>query len=65
MEKGRPRTPAPTMAVTLWKEEYHHFAFLSELTGSQSSICFSLFDDFPLSLALSEFPSTYLIEDNN
>jgi len=63
MEKGRPRTPAPTMAVTLWKEEYHHFAFLSELTGNQSSICFSLSDDFPLSPA--EFPSTYLYEINN
>jgi len=23
MAEGRPRTPAPTIAVTLWKAEYH------------------------------------------
>ncbi|KAG0484867.1 hypothetical protein HPP92_008946, partial [Vanilla planifolia] len=32
MAKGKLRTPAPTMAVTLWKAEYHHFAFLEEGT---------------------------------
>jgi len=30
------------MAVTLWKAEYHHFAFLEEVIGSQSSIAFCL-----------------------
>ena len=25
MANGRPSTPAPTMAVTLWNAEYHHF----------------------------------------
>jgi hypothetical protein len=30
------------MAVTLWKAEYHHLAFLVALMGSQSSVaCFS------------------------
>jgi hypothetical protein len=29
------------MAVTLWKAEYHHLAFLDPLMGSQSSIAFS------------------------
>lgn len=33
--KGKPRTPAPTIAVTLWKAEYHHFAFLDAVIGSQ------------------------------
>lgn len=28
------------MAVTLWKAEYHHLAFLAEVMGSQSSIRF-------------------------
>jgi hypothetical protein len=41
---GRPRTPAPTIAVTLWKAEYHHFAFLLEVIGSHSSILLSLSD---------------------
>jgi hypothetical protein len=41
MAYGRLSTPAPTMAVTLWKAEYHHFAFLDEVIGSQSSIAFS------------------------
>uniref|UniRef100_J3MQ10 Uncharacterized protein n=1 Tax=Oryza brachyantha TaxID=4533 RepID=J3MQ10_ORYBR len=41
MAKGRLRTPAPTMAVTLWKAEYHHLAFLDDVIGSQSSIFFS------------------------
>ena len=44
MAQGRPRTPAPTMAVTLWKAEYHHFAFLEEVIGSQASIAFSFSD---------------------
>jgi hypothetical protein len=30
------------MAVTLWKVEYHHLAFLEEVTGSQSFMAFSL-----------------------
>ena len=30
------------MAVTLWNAEYHHFAFLEEEMGSQSSISFCL-----------------------
>jgi hypothetical protein len=38
---GRLSTPAPTMAVTLWKAEYHHLAFLDEVIGSQSSMAFS------------------------
>ncbi|BAT86593.1 hypothetical protein VIGAN_04426400 [Vigna angularis var. angularis] len=42
MAKGRVRTPAPTMAVRLWKVEYHHFAFREAVTGSQSSIFFCL-----------------------
>jgi hypothetical protein len=29
------------MAVTLWKAEYHHLAFLEEVIGSQSSMAFS------------------------
>jgi ABC-type hemin transport system ATPase subunit len=29
------------MAVTLWKAEYHHLAFLDEVMGSQSSMAFS------------------------
>lgn len=41
MANGRLRTPAPTMAVTLWKAEYHHFASLDDVMGSQSSIAFS------------------------
>ena len=40
MAKGRLSTPAPTMAVTLWKAAYHHLAFLDDVTGSQSSIFF-------------------------
>ena len=44
MAKGRPRTPAPTIAVTLWKAEYHHLAFLEEVMGSHSSSALS----FPL-----------------
>ena len=40
MAQGRLRTPAPTIAVTLWKVEYHHFAFLDDVIGSQSSIAF-------------------------
>lgn len=34
---GRPRTPAPTIAVTLWKVEYHHFAFLDAVMGNHFS----------------------------
>ncbi|GLT68192.1 hypothetical protein SLA2020_404470 [Shorea laevis] len=30
------------MAVTLWKAEYQHLAFLEEVMGSQSSISFCL-----------------------
>jgi hypothetical protein len=41
MAKGRLRTPAPTMAVTLWKAEYHHLALREEVMGSQSSMAFS------------------------
>jgi hypothetical protein len=37
MAKGRLSTPAPTMAVTLWKAAYHHLAFLLELIARQSS----------------------------
>jgi hypothetical protein len=40
MAVGRPRTPAPTIAVTLWKAAYHHLAFLFPVTGSQSSKAF-------------------------
>jgi hypothetical protein len=29
------------MAVTLWKAEYHHLAFLDEVMGSQSSMACS------------------------
>lgn len=39
---GRPSTPEPTMAVTLWKAEYHHLAFREDVIGSQSSIFFTL-----------------------
>lgn len=41
MAYGRLSTPAPTIAVTLWKVEYHHFAVLEDVIGSQSSIAFS------------------------
>lgn len=41
MAYGRLRTPAPTMAVTLWKVEYHHLAVLEDVIGSQSSIALS------------------------
>jgi hypothetical protein len=34
---GKLKTPAPTMAVTLWKAEYHHLAFLELVTGNHSS----------------------------
>ena len=37
MAKGRLSTPAPTMAVTLWKAAYHHLAFLLELIARQFS----------------------------
>lgn len=40
MALGRPRTPAPTIAVTLWKAAYHHLAFLLPVTGNQSSTVF-------------------------
>jgi hypothetical protein len=40
MALGRPRTPAPTIAVTLWKAAYHHLAFRFPVTGSQSSKAF-------------------------
>jgi hypothetical protein len=32
------------MAVTLWKAEYHHFAFLDLVMGSQSSRSFTFLD---------------------
>ena len=41
MALGKPKTPAPTMAVTLWKVEYHHLAFRSPVTGNQSSTFFT------------------------
>jgi len=40
MAVGRPRTPAPTIAVTLWKAAYHHLAFRFPVTGSQASKAF-------------------------
>jgi hypothetical protein len=36
------------MAVTLWKAEYHHLAFLDEVMGSQSSMAFSFSVDVML-----------------
>ncbi|VFQ97537.1 unnamed protein product [Cuscuta campestris] len=44
MAYGRLRTPAPTIAVTLWNALYHHFAFLAEVIGSHRSTSLSLFD---------------------
>jgi hypothetical protein len=48
------------MAVTLWKAEYHHFAFLDDVIGSQSSMAFSRavlssceFSPFSVSLEIS------------
>lgn len=40
MAYGRLKTPAPTMAVTLWKAAYHHFAFLDPVIGSHASMAF-------------------------
>lgn len=37
---GKPSTPAPTMAVTLWKAAYHHLALRSPVIGNQSSTLF-------------------------
>jgi hypothetical protein len=36
MALGRPRTPALTIAVTLWTVEYHHLPSLLAVTGSKS-----------------------------
>ena len=35
--RGKLKTPTPTIAVTLWDVEYHHFAFREAVIGSQSS----------------------------
>lgn len=32
---GKPSTPAPTIAVTQWKAEYHHFALRDAVIGNQ------------------------------
>lgn len=57
MANGKPSIPAPRIAVTLWKAEYHHFAFLEAVMGNQllMSNCSSLLDTsevlpFPLSI---------------
>ena len=40
MALGKLKTPAPTIAVTLWNAEYHHFASREPVTGSHSSTDF-------------------------
>ncbi|KAM1286540.1 hypothetical protein ACFX2J_000583 [Malus domestica] len=58
--KGRPRTPAPTMELTLWKAAYHQFAFLDEVIGSQSfiSFCFLAFSSSMICNCFSGLSST-------
>jgi hypothetical protein len=38
MALGRAKTPAPIMAVTLWKVEYRQSALRSEAIGSHPSM---------------------------
>ena len=58
MAYGRLRTPAPTMAVTLWKVEYHHLAVLDDVIGSHSSIALSSSVLWSPSTSLEAIPHT-------
>jgi len=58
MAVGRPRTPAPTIAVTLWKAAYHHLAFRFPVTGSQSSKAFCSAADESGACPLSTFSTS-------
>jgi len=63
MAKGRLRTPAPTIAVRLWKAEDHHLAVREPVTGSQSSIAFCLAATSLFSLECPIFPPPHAVFD--
>jgi hypothetical protein len=69
MAVGRPRTPAPTIAVTLWKAAYHHLAFRFPVTGSQSSkaFCSAAAESgaYPLSTFSTSYSSSSSSKNNN